>query len=82
VVEDHADRYYKDQKTARHFLVLGGTRYARTGDWARYTDDGSLCSWSRVCCINSGGEKIFPEEVEEIIKRHRGNCRCCSARYT
>jgi fatty-acyl-CoA synthase len=66
--------YYKDpEKTAATFLVIGGTRYARTGDWARYTDDGSLVFLGRGSgCINSGGEKIFPEEVEEIIKRHRG----------
>ena len=66
--------YYKEpEKTAATFLVIGGTRYARTGDWARYTDDGSLVFLGRGSgCINSAGEKIFPEEVEETIKRHQG----------
>ena len=41
------------------------------GDWAEVNEDGSLTLLGRGSqCINSGGEKIFPEEVEEVLKRH------------
>jgi fatty-acyl-CoA synthase len=66
--------YYKDpKKTASTFQTIGGQRYAITGDWAHYTDGGSLVFLGRGSgCINSGGEKIFPEEVEEVIKLLQG----------
>ena len=64
--------YYKDpDKTAKTFIVLDGESYVLTGDWATVDDDGSITLLGRgSMCINSGGEKIFAEEVEEAIKRH------------
>ena len=64
--------YFKDpEKTARTFLQLGGGSYVMTGDWATVESDGTITLLGRGSnCINSGGEKIFPEEVEEALKRH------------
>jgi fatty-acyl-CoA synthase len=64
--------YYKDpEKSARTFRAIGGTRYAFPGDFARVAADGSLVLLGRgSVCINSGGEKVFPEEVEEALKAH------------
>jgi len=67
--------YYKDpQKSARTFINLDGARYSVPGDWAQVNDDGktlTLLGRGSVC-INTGGEKVFPEEVEEVIKRYPG----------
>jgi fatty-acyl-CoA synthase len=64
--------YYKDKaKTAATFRVIAGIRYALPGDWARVEADGSITLLGRgSACINTGGEKVFPEEVEEAIKLH------------
>jgi fatty-acyl-CoA synthase len=64
--------YYKDaDKTARTFVRLDGDAFVITGDWATVDVDGAITLLGRGSnCINSGGEKIFPEEVEEAIKRH------------
>lgn len=64
--------YYKDpEKTARTFIQLDGESFVITGDWATVEVDGAITLLGRGSnCINSGGEKIFPEEVEEAIKRH------------
>jgi len=64
--------YYKDaEKTARTFPVVDGVRYSVPGDWATADADGTLHLLGRGNqCINSGGEKIFPEEVEEALKTH------------
>jgi fatty-acyl-CoA synthase len=64
--------YYKDiEKTARTFIELDGESFVITGDWATVDEDGVVTLLGRGSnCINSGGEKIFPEEVEEAIKRH------------
>ena len=65
--------YYKDpEKTARTFVQVDGERFSVPGDWAEVNEDGvSLTLLGRgSVCINSGGEKIFPEEVEEVVKRH------------
>jgi fatty-acyl-CoA synthase len=65
--------YYKDpEQSARTFVQVGGERFSVPGDWAQVNEDGvSLTLLGRgSVCINSGGEKIFPEEVEEVIKRH------------
>jgi acyl-CoA synthetase (AMP-forming)/AMP-acid ligase II len=64
--------YYKDEtKTASTFLVIDGERYSVPGDYATVEADGTLNLLGRgSVCINSGGEKIFPEEVEEAVKLH------------
>ncbi len=64
--------YYKDpEKTARLFREIDGQRYSLPGDFASVAADGSLILLGRGNqCINSGGEKIFPEEVEEALKTH------------
>ena len=64
--------YYKDQaKTDKTFLVINGDRYSIPGDWAIVEADGSLTLLGRGSnCINTGGEKVFPEEVEEALKFH------------
>jgi len=64
--------YYKDSaKTAKTFPTVGGVRYAVPGDHARFNRDGSINVLGRgSVCINSGGEKIYPEEVEQVLRRH------------
>ncbi len=64
--------YYKDEaKSAATFVEFEGRRWSMPGDWAEVNEDGSLTLLGRGSqCINSGGEKIFPEEVEEVLKRH------------
>lgn len=70
--ETPARGYYKDpEKSARTFKEINGLWYVITGDWATREPDGSVTLHGRGSnCINSGGEKIFPEEVEEAIKTH------------
>lgn len=67
--------YYKDpEKSARTFVEAEGQRFSIPGDWAVIDEDGvtlSLLGRGSVC-INTGGEKVFPEEVEEVIKRLEG----------
>ncbi|MEY9966224.1 acyl-CoA synthetase (AMP-forming)/AMP-acid ligase II [Streptacidiphilus sp. MAP12-16] len=66
-------RYLGDPvKSAEVFRTHSdGTRYAVPGDWARREEDGRITLLGRgSSCINSGGEKIFPEEVESVIKAH------------
>ena len=64
--------YYKDEaKTARTFRVIAGERYSIPGDWVLVEADGTLTLLGRGnACINTAGEKVFPEEVEEALKRH------------
>jgi fatty-acyl-CoA synthase len=64
--------YYKDQaKTERTFRQLDGRRWSIPGDYATVNADGTIHLLGRgSVCINSGGEKIFPEEVEEALKTH------------
>lgn len=64
--------YYKDaEKSARTFREVGGVRYSFPGDMARVAADGTLELLGRGShCINTGGEKVFPEEVEEAVKCH------------
>ncbi len=64
--------YYKDpEKSARTFLEIDGTRYSCPGDFATVEADGTITLLGRgSVCINTGGEKVFPEEVEEALKRH------------
>ncbi|MGW0044914.1 acyl-CoA synthetase [Rhodococcus sp. NPDC003348] len=64
--------YYKDEaKTAATFKVYNGVRYSIPGDYATVEEDGSVTMLGRgSVSINSGGEKIYPEEVEGAIKTH------------
>ena len=64
--------YYKDpEKTARTFKTIAGKRYSIPGDYATQAADGSLILLGRGNhCINTAGEKVFPEEVEEALKNH------------
>jgi len=64
--------YYKDaDKTARTFPTIDGVRYAVPGDRARISADGKLQLLGRdSVTINSGGEKIFAEEVESAVRMH------------
>ena len=64
--------YYKDpEKTAKTFPVINGVRYSIPGDWCRVEADGTLTLLGRgSVCINTAGEKVYPEEVEEVLKSH------------
>lgn len=64
--------YHKDpKKTAVTFPSIGGVRYAMPGDWCTVEADGTLTLLGRgSACINTAGEKVYPEEVEEILKTH------------
>jgi acyl-CoA synthetase (AMP-forming)/AMP-acid ligase II len=64
--------YYKDEaKTAATFVEAAGSRWVLTGDMAAVLEDGSIQLFGRGSqCINTGGEKVFPEEVEAVVKAH------------
>ncbi|MEC3955368.1 acyl-CoA synthetase [Nocardia sp. CDC153] len=64
--------YYKDpEKSATIFFEIDGKRYVAPGDYARYEADGTVTLLGRGSeSINTGGEKVFPEEVETALKAH------------
>jgi acyl-CoA synthetase (AMP-forming)/AMP-acid ligase II len=64
--------YYKDpEKSAATFITVDGRRWSVPGDFARLELDGTMTLLGRGSqCINSGGEKIYPEEVESALKGH------------
>ncbi|SKJ79630.1 long-chain-fatty-acid--CoA ligase FadD19 [Mycobacteroides abscessus subsp. massiliense] len=64
--------YFKDEKkTAETFKTFNGVRYAIPGDWATVEADGTVTMLGRgSVSINTGGEKVFPEEVESVLKGH------------
>ena len=64
--------YWGDEaKTAETFRVIDGVRYTVPGDFATIADDGTVTLLGRgSVCINSGGEKIYPEEVEVAARTH------------
>jgi len=66
--------YFKDPvKSAETFVRIGDATYSMPGDYARVEADGTLVLLGRgSVCINTGGEKVFPEEVEEALKEHPG----------
>ena len=70
--------YYKDpEKSARTFREVGGVRYSFPGDMAVVEADGTITLLGRGSnCINTAGEKVFPEEVEEAVKTHASVADC------
>jgi 3-oxocholest-4-en-26-oate---CoA ligase len=64
--------YFKDpEKTAERFVEAHGKRWVLPGDFATIESDGRITFMGRGSkCINTGGEKVFPEEVEETLKEH------------
>ena len=64
--------YYKDpEKTAATFRSVGGRRYSIPGDYATVEADGTIRLLGRgSACINTGGEKVYPEEVELALRAH------------
>ncbi len=64
--------YYNDPvKTAATFKVVDGVRWVIPGDFARREEDGSVTVLGRgSVCINTGGEKVHPEEIEAVLLRH------------
>ncbi|HEY1737557.1 MAG TPA: AMP-binding protein, partial [Acidimicrobiia bacterium] len=70
--------YYKDpEKTAQTFRTVGGVRYSIPGDYATVGDDGTITLLGRgSACINTGGEKVYPEEVELALRAHPGITDC------
>jgi fatty-acyl-CoA synthase len=64
--------YYKDPKKTQEIITeIDGVHYVVPGDYAAYEDDGSIRLLGRgSTCINTAGEKVYPEEVEETLKLH------------
>jgi 3-oxocholest-4-en-26-oate---CoA ligase len=64
--------YYKDEtKSAATFITFDGVRWSIPGDFAEVAADGTVRLYGRGSqCINTGGEKVYPEEVEEALKTH------------
>lgn len=64
--------YWRDEaKSAATFVTVGDVRYSLPGDWALLEADGTMTLLGRGSqCINTAGEKVFPEEVEEALKTH------------
>ena len=67
-------RYHNDpERTARTFVEIDGRRWALPGDMATVDADGTIHLLGRgSMCINTGGEKVYPEEVEAVLKAHPG----------
>jgi len=70
--------YYKDEAKSRAtFREIDGVRYSFPGDWAIVEADGTLTLLGRGSnCINTAGEKVYPEEVEEAVKTHEDVIDC------
>ncbi|MCW2947342.1 MAG: acyl-CoA synthetase [Actinoallomurus sp.] len=66
--------YWRDpKKTAETFVEVDGARWLLTGDIATVEADGTITIFGRGSqCVNTGGEKVFPEEVEAVLKGHPG----------
>lgn len=64
--------YYKDEaKSAKTFITVDGVRYSVPGDFARIEEGNKVTLLGRGSnCINTGGEKVYPEEVEMALKGH------------
>src|SRR4051812_39933987 len=61
--------YHKDpERTVRTFRTIDGRRYVMPGDWGRWNPDGTITLIGRgSSTINTGGEKVYPEEVEKVV---------------
>ncbi len=70
--------YYQDEvKSAATFRTIDGTRYTVPGDYATIAEDGTVQLLGRgSVCINTGGEKVYPEEVEVAARSHPGVLDC------
>jgi 3-oxocholest-4-en-26-oate---CoA ligase len=70
--------YFKDpEKTAATFRMLDGRRYSVPGDYATVDADGTVKLLGRgSACINTGGEKVYPEEVEAELRKHASVFDC------
>jgi len=70
--------YFKDpEKSAGTFRLLDGVRYSIPGDFAMVETDGTVRLLGRgSACINTGGEKVYPEEVEAELRKHAGIVDC------
>jgi acyl-CoA synthetase (AMP-forming)/AMP-acid ligase II len=70
--------YYKDPvRTAQTFRVIGGRRYSIPGDYATVDADGTVRLLGRgSASINTGGEKVYPEEVEIVLRKHASVFDC------
>jgi acyl-CoA synthetase (AMP-forming)/AMP-acid ligase II len=70
--------YHRDaEKTAQTFRVVDGVRYSIPGDYATVAADGAIQLLGRgSACINTGGEKVYPEEVEQLLREHPGVFDC------
>jgi 3-oxocholest-4-en-26-oate---CoA ligase len=70
--------YYKDpERSAATFRVVDGVRYTVPGDYAVIDEDGTVHLLGRgSVCINTGGEKVYPEEVEVAARSHPGVLDC------
>ncbi len=65
------------EKTARTFRVVDGVRYSMPGDYASVDADGTIRLLGRgSACINTGGEKVYPEEVELVLREHASVSDC------
>ena len=71
--------YYKDEtKSAATFRIIDGQRYSIPGDYAKVASDRTIQLLGRGSqCINTAGEKVYPEEVEEVLKRHPSIVDAC-----
>ncbi|MBA0126788.1 AMP-binding protein [Haloechinothrix sp. YIM 98757] len=67
-------RYHRDpEKSAATFRVIDGVRHVLTGDLGKVTADGRIIVLGRGSqCINTGGEKVYPDEVENVLRQHPG----------
>jgi 3-oxocholest-4-en-26-oate---CoA ligase len=70
--------YFNDAEKSRHtFRVIDGERYVVPGDYAKVAADGTVSFMGRgSVSINTGGEKVYPEEVEEVLKTHPAVVDC------
>jgi acyl-CoA synthetase (AMP-forming)/AMP-acid ligase II len=64
--------YYRDEsKSASTFQLIDGVRYSAPGDFVEVRPDGTVAFLGRgSACINTGGEKVFAEEVDAVVRRH------------